>query len=136
MWSDLQKRVFHTHSIYQLWQFIISDCNKLLIWNFISMKYRHSLMTGEKFQLRIFFDNQVMVFQVQRIECVWKTPFHKSGHIFVYHRCSVLEFWITNCHPLKNSESCYISTKADAIIHKIENILIHHITNRKTLFAW
>jgi len=27
------------------------------------------------------FDNKVMVFQVATVGCVWKTSFHKSGHI-------------------------------------------------------
>ena len=31
----------------------------------------------------MLLEHKAMVFQVHRIICVWKTPFRKSGHIFV-----------------------------------------------------
>ena len=43
-----------------------------------------TLLNGwRKFQFHMPFDNKVMVIQVHEIGCVWKTPFHKSGHIIL-----------------------------------------------------
>ena len=49
MWPDLRKGVFHTHPIYQLWQFATSDCYKPLMWNLISRKHQHSFIAGKSF---------------------------------------------------------------------------------------
>ena len=36
----------------------------------------------------MFIEHKVMVFQVHRIGCVWKTPFRKSSHICCYQNVS------------------------------------------------
>jgi len=37
-----------------------------------------------KFQVDSLYQFEVMNYQTWKNGCVWKTPFHKSGHILVY----------------------------------------------------
>ena len=41
----------------------------------------------------------VMVYHVHRIGCVWKTPFHKSGHILVLYKLTNYKFYVV---PIPN----------------------------------
>ena len=86
-----EKKVFHTHPLYQLWQFIASDSLMLLTWNLVCRKHQHRWIAGESFNF-ICLDNQVMVFQVYRIGCTWKTRFRKFGH--TYWCCCAHEFYL------------------------------------------
>jgi len=74
-------------------------------WNFVRRKHQHRLIAGENF----CFDNQVMVFQVYRIKCVWKTLLAnftdysirvsqsgegRAAHLPKIHHCSrLMYFW-------------------------------------------
>jgi len=42
------------------------------------------LDSWRKFQLHMSFNKDVKVFQGYRIGWVWKTPFRKSGHIYIF----------------------------------------------------
>ena len=42
--TDLQKGVFHTHPIYELWQFMTTD------WHLDSSEHQHRLMDEKKFK--------------------------------------------------------------------------------------
>jgi len=50
MWSDLRKGVFHTHTIYQLQQFITSDPKELLPRNLVSNENQDKCTDGENFR--------------------------------------------------------------------------------------
>jgi len=49
MWPDMQKGVFHTHPIYQVWAFIIFDWKEALTWNLVNSECQHRVTIMQKF---------------------------------------------------------------------------------------
>jgi len=71
----------------------------LMISNFrlvkaINLKWSTNIAWSlEKFQLYMSVDNKVMIFQVDKIGRVWKTPSWKPGHL--YYNCNIHVEWLT-----------------------------------------
>ena len=75
-----------------------------------------NVVTFIVFILHIFYMNNVHNFHTSEvmncgsvsIECVWKTPFRKSGHIYVYNLCTFIRTCVYLCILLFMYYSAYI----------------------------
>ena len=69
--TGVAKGVFYTHLIYELWQVITWNWKKVLSCNLVSSECQW----WRKFQNCIVLEHKVLIFQVHRTGCLWKTLF-------------------------------------------------------------
>ena len=101
LWPDMWKGVFHTHPIYQLWQYIISDCNKPLLlsgttWN-CSSWYRSKLLLLQ--QSKMLHTSASWSFQEN---CTITIPKEHSGSIKV----SFTQYSVIDTRRGQSRDSC------------------------------
>ena len=73
-----------SYPMFQIWQ----DTTQLVVQAIASQFYGMNVKTLDnivtKFELNCFTTHWVMLFQSCKIGCTYKTPFHKSGHIYIF----------------------------------------------------
>ena len=72
-----------THIQFPNFDNLTFDWKRLLLWNLHCSETKHWLMNRENVSsIIMILDHKVIHFQVSTIQCVWKTPFCKFGHIY------------------------------------------------------
>ena len=74
------KKGSSTHIHFTDWQFITSHWKWPLPWNLNSSECQHRLIDVENFWFVHALKLKLLSSKLVELGCVWKTPFHKSGH--------------------------------------------------------
>ena len=82
MWPDLQKGVFRTHPIYQLWWLITFEWKRLLTWNLVKSEHQHSLVDGKSFRLMCFLSTELWFSEFIELDVCGRPLF---ANPFTYH---------------------------------------------------